>query len=376
LNFCQKRLFFSYFISILLNFIQIMSVYRSLRVDTEGIDLGRGIFSPSRNLGLTPVYKASPAYVSPLPFEIAAILQSFSPRRRLRAPKEGPRVKGTWAPEEDRKLRELVAQYGPRKWSRISAHLPGRIGKQCRERWFNHLDNSVDHSQFTKDEDLILAKAHRTLGNQWAAISMALAKAGYPGRTSNAVKNHWNSAIRKACDRLDAMEIPMEEWIPEHIVYKCRKRRRTTSTSSKDVEISGDCSSSSQDGLGEIEHQRKHRRTMSDETSISSNDEVIDSDLVVYYDDDTVVRGNVMMDPEDMELWREMMIRKYGDPEDDHGSEAGENGSPRTETDEHSLFDEDPFVTDEFSTPPSSFVSISPELEAELDEEEDEPFLL
>eukprot|EP01028_Stygiella_incarcerata_P002308 TRINITY_DN1429_c0_g1_i2.p1 TRINITY_DN1429_c0_g1~~TRINITY_DN1429_c0_g1_i2.p1 ORF type:complete len:379 (-),score=127.61 TRINITY_DN1429_c0_g1_i2:196-1263(-) len=350
-----------------------MSVYRSLRVDTEGIDLGRGIFSPSRNLGHTPVYKPSPAYCSPLPFEIAAILQSFSPRRRLRAPKEGPRIKGTWSPEEDRKLRELVAQFGPRKWSRIAAHLPGRIGKQCRERWFNHLDDSVDHSQFTREEDLILAKAHRTLGNQWAAISATLAKAGFPGRTSNAVKNHWNSAIRKACDRLDEMKIPMDEWKPEHFVYKCRKRRRTTIPS----DSCDDGSSSSQDdGMDDVAPSKKHRRTMSDETDISSFDEIQDSGLVVYYGDDTVVRGDVAMDPEDMELWREMMVRKYGDVEDDHGSEGDHHGSPRTETDEHSSFDEDPFITEEFSTPPSSFVSFPPELEAELDEDGDEPFLL
>ena len=28
----------------------------------------------------------------------------------------------------------LVEQYGPKRWSVIALHLPGRIGKQCRER--------------------------------------------------------------------------------------------------------------------------------------------------------------------------------------------------------------------------------------------------
>ena len=37
------------------------------------------------------------------------------------------------------KLRELVSKIGKKKWSKIAKNLPGRIGKQCRERWFNHL---------------------------------------------------------------------------------------------------------------------------------------------------------------------------------------------------------------------------------------------
>ena len=43
-------------------------------------------------------------------------------------------VKGPWRKEEDDKVRELVAMHGAKKWSFISSHLPGRIGKQCRER--------------------------------------------------------------------------------------------------------------------------------------------------------------------------------------------------------------------------------------------------
>ena len=32
-------------------------------------------------------------------------------------------------------VRKLVAMHGAKKWSFISSHLPGRIGKQCRERY-------------------------------------------------------------------------------------------------------------------------------------------------------------------------------------------------------------------------------------------------
>jgi len=32
-----------------------------------------------------------------------------------------------------------VKQYGERKWAQIAEKLEGRVGKQCRERWHNHL---------------------------------------------------------------------------------------------------------------------------------------------------------------------------------------------------------------------------------------------
>ena len=43
-------------------------------------------------------------------------------------------VKGPWTDEEDLKLVEMVTEFGAHNWSQIAAALPGRIGKQCRER--------------------------------------------------------------------------------------------------------------------------------------------------------------------------------------------------------------------------------------------------
>ena len=43
-------------------------------------------------------------------------------------------VKGPWTEAEDAKVVELVGRLGAKKWSAIAGHLPGRIGKQCRER--------------------------------------------------------------------------------------------------------------------------------------------------------------------------------------------------------------------------------------------------
>jgi len=53
-------------------------------------------------------------------------------------------VKGPWTPEEDETVIRLVEVHGTKKWSHIARQLNGRLGKQCRERWYNHLDPNIN----------------------------------------------------------------------------------------------------------------------------------------------------------------------------------------------------------------------------------------
>ena len=103
-----------------------------------------------------------------------------------------------WTPEEDSAIRSLVEELGVKNWSLIATELAQRFairhrsGKQCRERWHNHLDASIDKKPWTQEEDNVIFELHKEFGKSWSKIAEHI-----PGRTDNSVKNRFYSTLRR-----------------------------------------------------------------------------------------------------------------------------------------------------------------------------------
>lgn len=110
-------------------------------------------------------------------------------------------VKGSWTAQEDRVITDYVQAHGDKDWAKLALLLPGRTGKQCRERFKNHLDTSVNRQPWSDDEDNLLIELHTKFGNAWTKLATF-----FDGRTDNCVKNRWNSTIKKRLERMEKGE--------------------------------------------------------------------------------------------------------------------------------------------------------------------------
>ncbi|XP_022715269.1 transcription factor MYB114-like [Durio zibethinus] len=101
--------------------------------------------------------------------------------------------KGAWTAEEDRKLAEVIAVHGAKRWKTVAIKAGlNRCGKSCRLRWMNYLRPNIKRGNISDQEEDLILRLHKLLGNRWSLIAGRL-----PGRTDNEIKNYWNSHLSK-----------------------------------------------------------------------------------------------------------------------------------------------------------------------------------
>ena len=92
-----------------------------------------------------------------------------------------------FSPQEDQRLKELVAQYGTSDWAKIALALGGRTSRQCRERYKNFLQPCLVNGPWTPEEDELLIRLFHQYGPNWVAMH----RRHFPTRSNNNIKNHW-----------------------------------------------------------------------------------------------------------------------------------------------------------------------------------------
>jgi hypothetical protein len=90
-----------------------------------------------------------------------------------------------WTREEDEILKQFKAKG-------LQLSHPTKSRKQCRERWINHLCPGVNSTPFLKEEDELICKLFLEYGPLWSKIATFM-----NGRRDNAIKNRWNSFLKK-----------------------------------------------------------------------------------------------------------------------------------------------------------------------------------
>ena len=79
------------------------------------------------------------------------------------------------------------------------------------------------------EEDQMIISAHAVHGNKWAVIARLL-----PGRTDNAIKNHWNSTLRRRCMELGRIKSESENMVEDASLDKTKASSEETLSCAED----------------------------------------------------------------------------------------------------------------------------------------------
>jgi len=71
--------------------------------------------------------------------------------------------------------------------------MPGRLSRQCRERWHNVLDPNIVRKPWTRAEDQFILEMHKNIGSKWAQIAKMKPLIG---RTVSHIKNRYYQNLK------------------------------------------------------------------------------------------------------------------------------------------------------------------------------------
>ncbi|EHA8588952.1 hypothetical protein COCNU_scaffold007392G000100 [Cocos nucifera] len=93
---------------------------------------------------------------------------------------------GRWSVDEDKRLKVAVMLFAAKNWNKIAQFAPGRTQVQCRERWLNCLDPSLNLKAWTEEEDAKLLAAIAEHGYCWSKVATCV-----PPRTDSQCRRRW-----------------------------------------------------------------------------------------------------------------------------------------------------------------------------------------
>lgn len=124
--------------------------------------------------------------------------------------KPTPTSRRKFTEEEDKTLRSLVETFGNKNWEFIAMYMPGRTGRQCRDRYRNYLVPGLFNGQWSPEEDNLLHQKFEELGPQWSRMMSY-----FPGRSANALKNRYNYFVLPQLASQDVKSPPSVASSPE-----------------------------------------------------------------------------------------------------------------------------------------------------------------
>ncbi|ELP90090.1 trichome differentiation protein GL1, putative [Entamoeba invadens IP1] len=138
-----------------------------------------------------------------------------------------------WTTDEDNLLLSSIKEFGLDNWAAVASNLPFRDHFDCKMRYYNHLDPTIDNKPFTIEEDVLVLKKIEVLGKKWIEISKCL-----PGKTPHAVhlryKNHLknlkgdddsSSSTSGSDDDDHKPDEPIKQLVPDAIIPEPENRQ-------------------------------------------------------------------------------------------------------------------------------------------------------